>query len=150
MKRNSGNWRKLAIVGGLILAGILPARADSQVEPQTCTFTNKRAEAAQSVTWAGTLYRSGTVLFTNCLLYADSLGLTVQTLTNVTVQVSVGSLTTNIDYTATVLSTNGGTWFKSVTVPDLASWTIQVKITDSLTNTYIYPAKVMTAEQSMF
>lgn len=126
----------------------LTCRAADSVEPASCTVTNVRGEAAASVS-AGTIYRGTSLNLTNCVACTTN-DSTIQGLDGVTVQVSVGNLTTNIDYTATVQSTNAGTWHCTVTVPDLSSWTLQVKVTDASTNSYIYPSKVLTAESSMF
>ncbi len=68
----------------------------------------------------------------------------------VTVAVAVGNSSTNVEYAATVQSAVAGTWHCTVTVPDLATFFVQVKVTDSQTNSYIYANKVFSAETSLF
>lgn len=140
--------RKLILlVAALAAAGAI---AGSAVEPPSCTFTNVRQEAVQNVS-VGTVYRGSSLLFTNCALYAgtSSTG-AVQTLTNVTVDISVGNFDTNVTYTASSTNAATGTWSRLITVPDLASWFVQVRVTDENTNRYVYPAKSFMSEVSMF
>ena len=135
------------IVAGLVAVVVL---AGDAVEPNSCTFTNFRGEAVVSVP-VGTIYRSTSLVFTNCVLYSGTTtNAAVQGLDGCTVQVSVGDLSTNTDYTATVTSTNLGKWGCAILIPDMATFLIQVKVTDGQTNSYVYPSKSMSAEQSMF
>lgn len=132
------------------ICSVWPAHAGDAVEPNSVTFTNFRAQAVETLN-VGTIYRGSTLLFTNCQVYAGtSTNAAVQGLSGVTVQVSVGDLSTNVDYTATVSSTNAGRWGCAVTVPNMATFLLQVKLTDENTNTYIYPNKVMSADVSLF
>jgi hypothetical protein len=142
-------FTKLAVatLGLLCLFAAAPGLAADTVAAANATFTNIRGEAVGTV--SGSYYRGATLNLTNCVACTTNAA-TIQGLDSVTVMVSVGNLTTNIDYTATVQVAASGTWHCTVAVPDLASFSIQVKVTDSLTNSYIYPAKVMAAEQSMF
>ena len=150
MKRNTAKW--FAVLVGVVLLSIFGNSVQSadSVEPASVTITNIRSEAVQTISWAGTVYQATSLLFTNCVVYSDTEGSVVQGLNGVTVQVSVGNLSTNVDYNATVMSTNAGTWYCNVTVPSLSSYYVQVKLTDSQTNSYIYPNKTMSASQSMF
>jgi hypothetical protein len=127
--------------------GLWPARAADSVEPASCTFTNARSDAVATVA-AGTIYRNASLNLTNCV--AQTTNSVVQGLSGVTVSVSVGNTSTNIDYTATVQTAASGTWHCTVTVPDLSTFNVQVKLTDSLTNSYIYANKVLSADQSQF
>ena len=137
----------LAVIGALGFC--LAAQSADAVSPISITFTNKRDEAVQTL--AGrTVYQGVSLCFTNCKMYADSGGSTPQGLDGCTVRVSVGTLATNIDYTATVLSAPNGTWWRTVTVPALSTFNIQVKVTDSNTNSYIYANKVLSANPSQF
>lgn len=133
-----------------VLCSVWPARAGDAVEPNSVTFTNLRAQAVETLN-VGVIYRGSTLLLTNCQAWATSTtNGSVQGLSGVTVQVSVGDLATNVDYTATVTSTNGGRWSCPIVVPNMATFLLQVKLTDENTNTYIYPNKVMSADLSLF
>ena len=137
------------IVAGLLAVSAVGAsRAADAVEPASVTFTNVRTEAVAQVD-AGTLYRGATLVFTNCVLCTTNAS-TVQGLSAVTVQVSAGNLSTNIDYSATVVDAAAGKWSCTVVIPDLSAWTMQVKVTDANTNSFIYPSKNFVADQSMF
>lgn len=140
--------KRLFALSLLCLFAAAPMLAADTVAPASCTFTNVRAEAVASVA-AGTLYRGATLNLTNCVACTTNAA-TIQGLDSVTVAVAVGNSTTNIEYSATVQSAAAGSWHCTVAVPDLASFFIQVKITDSLTNSYIYANKVFTAETSLF
>jgi hypothetical protein len=140
----------MAMLLGVAAVAATMAVAGSAVEPVTCTVTNVRGEAAASVS-AGQIYRGSTLTFTNCQLYAGTSATgAVQTLTNVLVEISVGNLSTNVEYTASSTNAAAGTWNATITVPDLASWTMEVRLTDENTNQYIYPAKTFVSETSMF
>ena len=142
--------KKVAIVAALmaLLVGVGVRAADS-VEPASMTFTNFRSEAVSPVPGGGTIYRHSSLLLTNCLCYTGTdTNSAIQGLDGVTVAVSVGNLSSNVDHTAT-LDANGTNWWLSFTVPDLSSMNVQVKVTDGSGNSYIYPNKTLTAEQSM-
>jgi len=134
--------------GCLCLLFAASAFAADAVEPANATATFVRGESAGSIS-AGTIYRGATLNLTNMVCCTTN-SATVQGLSGVTVQVSVGNLSTNIDYSATVQVAASGTWHCTVVVPDLSSFIVQCKITDGSTNSYIYPPKTMTAETSMF
>jgi hypothetical protein len=146
MKKKLSNLGILATIA--LLASFIGVMAADSVDPASATFTSVRSEAAATVS-AGTIYRGASLNLTNCVCYTTN-STTIQGLDGVTVMVSVGNINTNIDYTATVQSAALGTWHCTVAIPDLSSFTLQVKITDALTNSYIYPPKVMTADVSMF
>jgi hypothetical protein len=152
VKLETGNWNVIALM--LVLFGLfsgLPCQAADAVEPVTLAVTNKRLESASAITYGGTIYKNSSLVFTNCQLYADSTGVTKQGLDGVTVEVAVGSLTTNITYTATTQgSAANGMWGCTVAVPNLSAFMIQVKVTDSSTNSYIYSSKTVSTETSMF
>jgi hypothetical protein len=118
------------------------------VEPANATATFVRGESGGDIS-AGTVYRGTTLNLTNMVCCTTN-STTAQGLEGVTVQVSVGNISTNIDYTATVQSAAAGTWHCSIAVPDLSQFSVQCKITDASTNSYIYAPKSMTAEISMF
>jgi hypothetical protein len=55
-----------------------------------------------------------------------------------------------VDYNATVLSTNAGTWSCDITAPSfITAPYIQVKVTDANTNSYIYPWKSLATKTAM-
>jgi len=136
-------------VCAMLIAGIAFANPGHAVEPASVTITNLRNEAATSIN-AGTLYQGTSLLFTNCVLFAGTTTNSArQGLDAVTVDVSVGNTSPNVDYEATVQDTNG-VWTVTVDVPSLASFYIWVQVTDENTNTFIYPLKTMTAQTSPF
>jgi len=131
------------------MAAAVVAEAVDAVAPISITFTNKRDEAQQTLV-GRTVYQGVSLCFTNCKMYADSSGTLAQGLSGCTVNLSVGTLGTNVDYTATVLSAPNGTWWRTVTVPALSTFNIQVKVTDTNNNSYIYANKVLSANSSQF
>lgn len=140
----------MTVAAMLLTIGV--SRADSQVAVPSCTFTAYRGEGANYVS-SDEFYRGESLLFTNCVLGLGSDSTAGwQGLTNVTVVISVGTTSTNNDYTATVvtgIATN--TWFYKFTAFP-TNWeapNIQIKITDSGTNSYIYPWKLIHTKQSM-
>ena len=135
----------LLVVANLSLAG-------DTVSPISVTFTNYRGQAVETITSAGTLYQGTTLRLTNCAAMSSTTATnTIQGLDAVTVQCAVGNTSTSITYTASVTSTNGGTWSCDIVVPtNISSFSVQVKLTDSLTNSYIYPNKNFIGERSLF
>jgi hypothetical protein len=115
--------------------------AADTVVPASLSFTNKREEATQQVTWGDNLWWSGSLNLTNCMLYSNSAGTTTQGLDGVTVTVVAGNSTTNISYTATVQSAADGTWHCTVTNLSVSQMQFQVTITDGSGNSYIYGIK---------
>jgi hypothetical protein len=135
-----------ALCLALALANALAG--DGTVEPASCTFTNYRGEGVKYID-SDAFYKGATLRCTNCQLYASTDTTTVQNLSNVTIQVQVGIETTNHTFTGTMSSTLG-LWTCSFTVP--TNWdapNLEVKITDSLTNSYIYPWKIISTKDAM-
>ena len=140
----------MVLVGALLagMAAVVRA-ADDVVASPSVTFTNIRDEAVVYVS-DETYYQSTTLVFTNCQVYSDTAGAVIQGLSNVTVDVSIGTVATNVDYVGSVTSITGGTWSASITVPSfVGAPQVQVKLTDSLTNSYIYPWKVIRTKVGM-
>lgn len=124
--------------GLLMMAG--QVRGGDVVAVPTVTWTNFRGQALGEISseqyWQGT-----TLVGTNVLLYAgtDTNG-AIQGLNGVTIDVAVGSSSSNTHYVGTIISTNEGTFWFSATVPSNMNIAYaQVKITDENTNIYIYP-----------
>jgi hypothetical protein len=131
----------------IAVAFCLAAVAGHSVEPTTATFNSVRGEAQASV--SGTFYKSTTLVLTNCVMYSGTTTNTArQGLDAVTVEVRAGTTDSNTAYTATVSDTNG-IWGCRLTIPNLPSSYLQVKITDASTNVYIYPWKVLVADQPL-
>lgn len=142
--------RMMAVMAaGLVLIGSVQA-ADA-VAPANCTFTNFRGEAEGYV--SGTYFFTGSTLrFTNCITYAGAdTNSAVQGLSGVTVQVKIGTTTTNTAYTATVTSAALGQWMCDVQIPTNVTSTLymQLKLTDSSTNSYIYPWKFVNVKTAL-
>lgn len=107
--------------------------------PDSLSITNRRGEAEEHL--AHSAYKGQPLLFTNC--YALGAGGT-QDLSNITVVVTVGTPGTRNSATGTVTSATNGAWTATVTIPDAIAGRmafIQVKLIDSLTNSFIYPLK---------
>lgn len=139
-------WLTIGVVG---LA--LRASASDAVEPASCTVTNWRSEGISAVSSLN-YYEGSTLRFTNCVVYAtgsDTNG-TIQGLTDVDVDVTIGTSSTSVTYQASVTHAAAGKWACDVLVP---SWTgqlfLQVKLTDVYTNSYIYPWKNISRQEPL-
>ena len=133
----------------IMLVMQLPLMAADDVVPASCTTTNYREEAVANID-SVTYYQGSTIRFTNCVLYASTGTNTVQGLDGVTVTISVGTTSSNIDYNATIQDAAAGKWAADVTVPDWATIpAMQVKIEDGNTNTYIYPWKTIKTKAAL-
>ena len=131
-----------------VLIPIAPA-ADS-VAPASAGLTSIRGEVSRTVN-VGACYRGTTFVLTNCIVYADTTGVTTQGLDGVTVQVAIGTNgVCTLTNTATVTSAADGKWTTSFTVPSAPSVSLEVKITDALTNSYVYPSKIINPTESLF
>lgn len=135
----------LAITVALAMHGVCCA-ADA-VEPASTTITNIRAEAVVAVP-GGQFYQGTSLLFTNCICFADSTGTTTQGLGDVTVTLTVGNNTSNVSYTATTYASGGDSltnmWAIPITVIDGENTqNIQIKLEDINANVYIYPWKIL-------
>lgn len=140
--------KKLLSVSVAVLVLIGSVCAGDAVEPAILTgLTNSRSD---SVTFynATEYYRGATLRFTNCVLLVTNS--VIQGLDGVTMELKWGTEATNHVFTPTVTSTNLGKWTLSLTVPtNWASPYIQIKITDALTNSYIYPWRMLHTKASM-
>jgi hypothetical protein len=115
------------------------------LDPQYISVTNLRSETADQ--WASSVefYTGQTIVFTNCTAYSGgSTSTAVQNLTGVTITVSVGTTATNHDFTGAAQVATNGTWGASFTLP--TNWvnpSVWFKFTDSSTNVFIYPRKIL-------
>ena len=133
----------VALVVGLVVF----AFAGDAVTPATCTFTSARTDT-QSYVSDTEYYRGSSLLLTNCLILTT--GGATQGLDAVTVEVRWGSTASMLCYTGTVQSAAAGTWWMSFTVPtNYEAPNIQIKVTDSNTNSYIYPWRLVHTKQAM-
>ena len=136
---------KLALCSMLFAAFAFGAKASDAVQPASCTITNFRSES-QGYVSPEYFYEGASLLFTNCVLYkgSDSNSL-VQGVNGVTIEVRVGSSVTNQLYLGTAQPPASNSWFSTVTVPTNSGGSIfmQVKVIDSVTNSYIYPWKMI-------
>jgi hypothetical protein len=137
--------KRTALILVAIAAIVVSAAADGDaVQPATLTFTNYRGEAeaqAGSVSY----YRGTTILLTNCYLSSGTTTAAApQGLSNVVIEARIGTTTSSTAYTGTVANATGGTWWVSAQVPTNRSVQyLQIKITDTNANSYIYPHKVL-------
>lgn len=124
--------------------------ASDAVEPASVSITSLRGESASLTVSAESFYQGTTILFTNCVLYSGTTTNTArQGLTDVDVELRVGTLEASTAYTATVQNTNGQ-WWASITAPtNLTAAFVQVKITDVNTNVFIYPWKTLLIQEPL-
>ena len=135
------------LIGGLLIVACLlpiPAKAADAVEPASCAVISVRDEDEAYIN--AVKYPVGSTLWlTNCIAYnATTTNGAVQGLDTVTIDVDVGRVSTNINYSGTVVSAVAGTWWSAILVPtDVVAneFSIQIKLTDENTNIYIYPLK---------
>jgi hypothetical protein len=112
------------------------------VEPQSCTMTNSRTDSLDAFVADIQYYRNTSFLFTNCVVQGSSGS--AENLTNTTISIYVGDSTSTSNYTGSVQTATTGTWCASFTIP--TNWTrpnIWIKLTDTATNSYIYPRKIL-------
>jgi len=131
----------------LVLAMVAAAAiASDAVEPASCAITNSRTDG---VSYApGQFYRGTTLLLTNCAV--QTTGTVVQGLSGVTIDLNWGTAATSHHFSGTAQVTNLGTWWASFTVP--TNWEapyLQVKLTDTSTNVYIYPWRMFSTAAAM-
>lgn len=126
------------------------AKAADAVAPQSTTFTNFRDEGIGYIS-STPFYRGTSILLTNCVLFAGAdTNSAVQGLDGVTVAIEWGTTASSTSFPATVISTNLGTWAASFVIP--TNWEspyLQVKVTDSATNSYIYPWKLVITKAAL-
>jgi len=124
--------------------------ASDAVEPASATVTSLRGEAIVAISQSS-FFEGTTLRLTNCSAYAGTTTNSVrQGLSNVVIEVRVGSLTTNVPYSGSVASATNGAWWCDIQIPtNLSSVYLQVKLTDSITNSYIYPWKVINISQPL-
>ena len=118
--------------------------AADAVEPASLTITNIRAETTVSA--SPTEYFEGATLrLTNCVLFAGaSTNSDRQGLSDVTVALTIGNLTTSATYTGSAQIETSGVWSCDAVVPTNGGQCyLQVTITDANTNIYIYPWKTL-------
>lgn len=141
---------KLRVLIALAALCVLTAFAADSVLPASTALTSIRGEVARTVN-VGACYRGTTFVLTNCILYSDTTGVTTQGLDGVTVQVAIGTNgVCTLTNTATVTSAANGKWTTSFTVPSAPSVSLEVKITDANTNSYVYPSKTINTTESLF
>jgi hypothetical protein len=148
----AGSW--LGVAAAAAVAGLLmvwPARAGSAVEPASCTVTNYRTEGISAVSSAE-YYVGSTLRLTTCVAYAsgtDTNG-TLQMLTNVTIEVTIGNTSTSTVYAGSVTDPARGLWGASVGVSNYTGQLyMQLKLTDENTNSFIYPWKTITKKSAL-
>ncbi len=142
--------RILLSVLGLVVCMALNVRAADAVEPVSVVWTNIRDEAQDYISSAY-FYYGTTVRGTNLVMYAGtSTNSARQGLDGVTIDVNIGTTSTNLPYVGAAIDASNGTWWVDFVVPsNIATVYIQTKITDTNTNIYIYPWKMMRTKEAM-
>ncbi|OQY26095.1 MAG: hypothetical protein B6244_14345 [Candidatus Cloacimonetes bacterium 4572_55] len=120
----------------------------AQLDPATTAITNIRTDSANAFVPGGDFYKSTTLNLTNNLCLIGGTG-TVQDLTDITVELRLGSITTNLVYTGNVSDAAAGLWGIQLTTPTNANPRVQVKLTHTNGTIYIYPWKVLRTAQSL-
>jgi len=131
-----------------ILMALVIGSAAYALDPAQCTITNIRSDTANSFVPGGDFYKSATLLWTNCICYTSSTG-TIQDLTDITLELRLGSTSTNVPYVPTVMDEASGTWWVSMTTPTNANPRVQLKLTHTNGTIYIYPWKVLRTAQAL-
>jgi hypothetical protein len=144
---------RIVILSGIVVVGAaaLLGRADDPVTPSDSSPIFTRSESYGTVT-NGPFYKGTTLLLTNCFVSAGVGMSPTQGLAGVTCEVKVGNATTTwLTTTGVVQSAAAGTFYVSFTVPTNAdnSALLQLKITDSNTNSYIYPWKTIPVRSAL-
>lgn len=148
MRQRSKVYGLRSLLCGLVavvclLAFVVSSEATDSVLPPTCTFTNARGEAVGFAS-PESYYKTTTLVFTNCKAFAAGTNGAVQGLDGVTIEMRVGDLYSSTAYTGTVQVATSGTWSVRITVPtNYVTTYLQTKLTDSETNIYIYPMKML-------
>lgn len=142
--------RWIAIVMLAALVGV--CRADSQVVPDSTTFTNTRGDTAGTLI-SGSYYRGQTLSMTGCVLYAGaSTNSAYQGLTNVTVEVKIGDTASANTYTGVVDTASTPNKWSVMLSAFPTNWpgpNLQIKVTDSGNNSYVYPLRVWSTKQTL-
>ena len=128
----------------ILLAPFFPARAADAVEPASVSFNCFRGEAITAAAQSY-FFESTTLRLTNCVAWSGTTTNSArQGLASVAVEVKVGTLSSNVAYSGVVEVATNGTFGCDITVPtNMASVFLQIKLTDSSTNVFIYPWKVL-------
>ena len=136
---------RIAVVIAALLFCVWPARAGDAVQPASVTINSYRTEGVSTLS-AQEYYIGDTLRFTNCVAWAsgtDTNGVR-QGLSNVTVQVTLGTQTTGTTYTESVSDASKWLWSCDTTVPDLTGQVyMQLRLTDENTNSFTYPWKTV-------
>lgn len=139
----------IAMLAG-ILAGV--CRGDSPVVPDSVTFTNTRGDTAGALI-SGSYYRGQTLSITGCVLYAGaSTNSAYQGLTNVTVECKIGDTSTANTYTGVVDTASTPNKWSLMLTAFPTNWTtpsLQIKITDSGNNSYVYPLRAWSTKATL-
>ena len=132
----------------IIIAVLIAASSAFALDPATVTITNIRSDSANAYVPGGSYYKSSTLLWTNCICYVASTS-AVQDLTDITMELRVGSTDTNVPYVPTAMVATSGTWWVSMTTPTNANPVVQMKLTHTNGTTYIYPWKILRTAQGL-
>jgi len=136
------------LLGALVLAVFLgTAKAADSVEPASLSVTNNRNDSVSYLSET-VFYKNASLLWTNCTL--QTTGTVVQGLSGVAIELKWGNSLSNLTFTPIVTSTNLGKWTLNMTIPE--GWdmpSIQIKVTDAMSNSFIYPWRLIHVKDAM-
>jgi hypothetical protein len=145
--------KKIALAIAMALALYGASRAADAVEPANTTYNSIRGEAVGAVP-GGQYYQGTTLLLTNCICFSDTSGIVTQGLGDVSVTLTVGNSSSNVEYSATTYASGGDAvtnmWTATITVIDgETTQNLQLKLEDVSGNIYIYPWKILQNKASL-
>ena len=141
--------KKLVMVMAAVVvaAGMAVAAADA-VDPVSITCTNARTDSISYVN-ATEYYRGATIVWSNCVMLTT--GAATQGLNLCAVEMKWGLSTTAQTFNASIGGgASSNVWNLSMTCP--TNWEapyVQLKVTDSNTNSYIYPWMMIHTKASL-
>ena len=144
MKFQISNFQFLAFCFLCLLASLAPAAT-----PVSASVTNLFGEEEDYISQADYFWGT-TLLLTNCIAYAGSTTSSPrQDLTGRTLQLKIGSISSNLSYTAYPSDASNGLWWASIIIP--TNWAIpKIQLTIDPTNSpIIYQPKLLKAKQPL-
>ncbi len=121
----------------------------SAISAGPVSVTNLYGEAEAYISQADYFWHT-TLVLTNCIAYAgESTSSPRQDLTGHTLQLKIGTTSSNIAYTAYAINATAGTWWASITIP--TNWSVpKLQFAINPTNSpIIYQFKLLKTKQPL-